>query len=514
MNKLTKKIYTVTILSIFLTGCLKPMVTKEDVVNNPIQTREEVLKMISESPMQGDGLTVINPKNVGAKRSVIEIEGDQKGVKFRDALWQDYPISLNVNVIPIRKFFHLLEKMTEINFVIGDEVTGNLSMRVKDVNWLEVFNMVLREKGLIHDVNASGNVITVHTHEVAVEQSKAYKAALESKIDVVNSLSGLETKTTAIFKLNYTKPDVLAKQLRDVISTLEAGGDASGVEQRATFVIDSRTNSLIVQASPSDIEWIKTTIDNLDQPTKQVMVEVFIVEASDGFEEKLGSSISLYQGPSNRNILGEATFSGNGGTPPTAPGGITTASSGGTLASNIISGATGGIIGLFAGNTADLRLELQAMEKERLVTIVSNPKLFIIDNETATITDGTDIPYQLAAQAGSTPTTSFVTAALQLEVTPSIIPDGNVYMDIKINKDSPLTGSNPPPISKKMLTTKLLIEDGGVAMIGGIIKGTKSTADSGIPFFKDLPGIGHFFKSRENTDSKDHLYIFIAPTVL
>jgi len=504
-------------LSIFLAGCLKPMLTKQDVVNNPIQTREDVLEMISESPMQGDGLTVINPKNAGLKRSVVEIQGDQKGVKFRDELWRDYPISLNVNKIPIRKFFHLLEKMTEINFVIGDEVVenaGTLSMRVKDVNWLEVFNMVLREKGLIHDVNASGNVITVHTHEQAIEQSKAYKAALESKIDVVNSLSALETKTTAIFKLNYTKPDVLAKQLRDVISTLEAGGDGSGVEQRATFVIDSRTNSLIVQASPSDVEWIKTTIDNLDQPTKQVMVEVFIVEASDGFEEKLGSSISLFRGPTDSHLLGEATFTGSGGTPPTAPGGITTASSGGTLASNIISGATGGIVGLFAGNTGDLRLELQAMEKERLVTIVSNPKLFIIDNETATITDGTDIPYQLAAQAGSTPTTQFVTAALQLEVTPSIIPDGNVYMDIKINKDSPGTGSNPPPISKKMLTTKLLIEDGGVAMIGGIIKGTKTTADSGVPFFKDLPGIGHLFKSRENKDSKDHLYIFIAPTVL
>ena len=215
-------------------------------------------------------------------------------MKFRDPKWKDYPISLNVNVIPIKTFFSLLEELTELNFVIGDEVTGDLSMRVKNVSWLEVFDMVLREKNLIHDVNESGTVITVHTHEFASQQSTSYEAALQSKIKVINSLSGLEAKTTAIFKLNYTKPDIVAKQLTNVIATLEAGGDESGVDKRATFVVDARTNSLIVQATPSDIQWIRTTIDSLDKPTKQVMVEVFIVEAGDTFQEALGSRVSLF----------------------------------------------------------------------------------------------------------------------------------------------------------------------------------------------------------------------------
>ena len=514
MNKLTKKLLLILLLPLFLVGCIESMVKKEDVVNNPASTREDVLEMIAESPTQEDGLSIVDPQNDGIKRQVTEIQGNQKGVKFVDPKWKNFPISLNVNVIPVKKFFALLEELTDLNFVIGDEVTGDLTMRVKNVNWIEVFDMVLREKNLIHDVNTSGTVVTVHTHEFARTQSESYEQALQSKIKVINSLSGLEAKTTAIFKLNYTKPDIVAKQLKDVIATLEAGGDESSVDQRATFVVDARTNSLIVQATPSDIKWIRTTIDSLDKPTKQVMVEVFIVEAGDTFQEALGSRVSMFHKGANNNDLERLSVTGSGGTPPTATGEITTAAAGGSIAANTIAGATGGVVGVFAGNTTDLRVELEAMQTENLVKIISNPKLFIIDNETASITDGTQIPYQNAAQAGATPTTQFIEAALKLQVTPSIIPDGNVYMDIQIDKNSPGTGSSPPPIATKTLQTKLLIQDGGVAMIGGIIKATTTTAKSGVPLFKDLPVVGNLFKSKTNSDIRDHLYIFIAPKVL
>ena len=164
MNKLTKKLLLILLLPLFLVGCIESMVKKEDVVNNPASTREDVLEMIAESPTQEDGLSIVDPQNDGIKRQVTEIQGNQKGVKFVDPKWKNFPISLNVNVIPVKKFFALLEELTDLNFVIGDEVTGDLTMRVKNVNWIEVFDMVLREKNLIHDVNVSGTVVTVHTH--------------------------------------------------------------------------------------------------------------------------------------------------------------------------------------------------------------------------------------------------------------------------------------------------------------------------------------------------------------
>ena len=130
MNKLTKKLIVLA-LPLLLVGCMDSMVKKEDVINDPAATRETVLEMIAESPAQEDGLSIVNPENSGIKRQITEIEGDQKGVKFIDTKWKDFPISLNVNVIPVKKFFTLLEELTEINFVIGDEVTGDLTMRVK-----------------------------------------------------------------------------------------------------------------------------------------------------------------------------------------------------------------------------------------------------------------------------------------------------------------------------------------------------------------------------------------------
>ena len=161
----------------------------------------------------------------------------------------------------------------------------------------------------------------------------------------------------------------------------------------------------------------------------------------------------------------------------------------------------------------DLRIELQAMQTENLIKIVSNPKLFIVDNEEAMIEDGVEVPYNTVAQAGSTPTTEFKTAALKLQVTPQIIDDGNIYLTVAVNKDTPGAG-NPPPIATKQLQTKLLIKDGGVALIGGITQTEATSSEDGIPFFKDLPGIGQFFKSNSNKNNKNTLYIFIAPEVI
>jgi len=226
--KLSNKNYWVIILTIFfLGGCIPSAVEKKDINNTAIETREEIIELQSNDPMDPSGLSLIDSDARKIERNIVEIEGNQKGVKFVDDSWQNYPVWLNLNVVPLRTFFSLLEEMTGLNFVIGDEVTGDLTLKLNNVNWIEVFEMVLREKNLIHDVNESGTVIIVHSHEFAGQQSSSYETALAAKIKVINSLSSLDTKSTAIFKLNYTKPDILSKQLTEVISTLEAGAEGS-----------------------------------------------------------------------------------------------------------------------------------------------------------------------------------------------------------------------------------------------------------------------------------------------
>ena len=501
------------ILTLFLSGCLTEFVEKEDIHQPADSVKEEVMDMRDDSS--------ITPEDYGSEddnektlepREVLKIAGRERGLKFDDPLWESYPITLNLNVVPIRTFFRVMADLTGHNFIVGDEVTGDISIDLRNVDWYEVMVMVLKEENLIHDVNPSGNVITVHTHEWVEKQSQSFDTALTAKIKVINSLATLETKTTAIYKINYAQPEILAEQLSDVVKSLAAGAESDSGDT-ASFVVDVRSNSLIVQATATDMLWIKETIESLDRPTKQVKVEVFIVEASDNFAAELGSRIGIF----NSDKIGNDTFTTAGtlgGATPTGLGEITTATTGGSVANNPIANPTGAIAGVISGSSFDLRVELQAMQEANLAKIVSNPKVFIVDNQEAIIEDGTEVPYNTVAQAGSTPTTEFKTAALTLKVTPQIIDDGNIYLDVSVNKDSVGTGSSPPPISTKQLKTKLLIKDGGVALIGGITETTKENAEGGVPFLKDLPGIGHLFKSKQNKNNKKTLYIFIAPEVI
>ena len=513
------------VISIFLlNGCLTEFVEKDDINKKSDDVKEEVMSMRDD--------TSITPEDYGseddsektlAPREILKIPGKERGLKFDDPSWESYPITLNLNVVPIRTFFKVLADLTGHNIIVGDEVNGDITIELKNVDWYEVMELVLKEENLIHDVNATGNVITVHTHEWVENQSASFDTALTAKIKVINSLASLETKTTAIYKINYAQPETLAKQLEDVVKSLAAGSESDGAAT-ASFVVDERSNSLIVQASVSDMIWIKETIDSLDRPTKQVKVEVFIVEASDAFAAELGSRVGIFNSTTaTTGVVGNigdalgassAAVAGTlGGTAPTAAGGITTATTAGSVANNPIADPKGAAALLFSGSSMDLRIELQAMQTEKLLKIVSNPKLFIVDNEEAIIEDGTEVPYNTVAQAGSTPTTQFKTAALTLKVTPQIIDDGNIYLDVAVNKDTPGTG-NPPAISTKQLRTKLLIKDGGVALIGGIKTTESQNSEDGIPFLKDLPFIGNLFKSNQNKNNTSTLYIFIAPEVI
>jgi len=515
LNKLA--IFLIT--SICLLGCIPSSVKKDDVDNTTKEVRDELIEIRKTQELDTSDVAKLDPESAQLpieRRITKEIQGGEIGVKFSDASWKDFNISLNLNVVPLRVFFEMMQDLTGINFMVGDEVKGNISLKLNNVSWIESLDLVMSSKNLISEVNEAGNVITINTQTFAATQSESLRKALSSKVSVLQAYSTLEAKVTSIIKLYYTKPDVLAKQLQDIISTLNSAGGEEGGGQaasaRASFVVDSRSNSIIVQATQSDMKWIKEAIENLDKPTRQVLIEVFIVEGFDNFEVALGSRLAGFDASSRK--FGNSTISGTGGGGATTAGGITTASTVGNIASNPIDNPLGAITAVFGGTTSTLRLELMAMQTEGLTKIVSNPKLFIVDNEEATIVDGEEVPYSTVAQAGATPTTEFKNASLQLTVKPSIVEDGNVYMDVQVNKDSAQDDTNPPRITTKELKTKLLIRDGGIALIGGINIINDSTIDDGVPLLKDIPGIGHFFKSKEDSKERKQLYIFLAPKVL
>ena len=192
----------------------------------------------------------------------------------------------------------------------------------------------------------------------------------------------------------------------------------------------------------------------------------------------------MYYGPNETNIASGGQFSAGGtiGGPSTTTSGVTTlgtvgTQSAGTMAENTISSATGSIGMILDASKIDLNLELQAMEADSISKVIANPKVFTLDNQTAKITQGVQIPYTSASSSGTQ--TQFKDAALTLEVTPSVIGDGNIILDISVNNDSvtDATTSNPP-ISKTAVNTKLLVANESIVIIGGIFQDTISDSTS------------------------------------
>ena len=490
-----------------LTGCNTPSVIKKEVAPNAINERQAVVKLKELNPPTIEDLRK-NDEAIGEvlafkSENILKLRGSDRGLKFIDANWKDFPVSINLNVVPIRVFFESLQRLSNVNFIVGDDVKGDVTINLKDVNWVEIYQMVLKSKNLFGEVNERGNIVSVHTPDFISEQGNSSEKALKARIATMKAYSSLEAKETSIIKLNFAKPEVVQQQLKDMTSNIDAitvGQTVATVaSSRAAFILDARTNSIIVHARPGDMEWIKSAIANLDKSTRQVLIDVFIVEATDDFEAQLGSRVGLAK-----------TGFKIGGTNATLSGNLAD----GYTSSTPAAAAVGSVGLLMATPSTTLKLELQAMQSESLIKIVSNPKLFIVDNESASITDGTEIPYTVVGTIGGTPTVSFKDAALKLQVKPTITGEGNIYIDLTVNKDTPLMSSTPPAISKKELKTKLLIKDGGVAMIGGINKSEASATENGVPFFSKIPVLGNLFKSKDDINKKTQLYIFLAPKVI
>jgi type IV pilus assembly protein PilQ len=506
---------------ILLSGCHAAPVVKKEVAPSAINEREAVVKLQNANPPTTDDLTK-NDGPVGEVRAfksenILKLRGSDRGLKFTDSNWKDFPVTINLNVVPVRVFFESLQRLTNVNFIVGDDVKGDVTINLRDVNWVEIYQIVLKNKNLIGEVNDNGNIVNIHTPDFISEQGASSEKALKARIATMKAYASLEAKETSIIKLNFAKPDVVQQQLKDMTSNIDAitvGQNTSSVaSSRASFILDARTNSIIVHARPGDMEWIKSAIANLDKPTRQVLIDVFIIEATDNFEAQLGSRIGLYK----RNTIGgtnAAVSGGMTGTTAMQPGDITLNNTTGSISNNPIASPVGGIALMMSTLSTDLRVELQAMQLESLIKIVSNPKLFIVDNELASITDGTEIPYTVVGTIGGSPTVSFKDAALKLQVRPTITGEGNIYIDLTVNKDTPLMTSSPPPISKKELKTKLLVKDGGVALIGGINKSEATATESGVPFFSKIPVLGNLFKSKDDINRKNQLYIFLAPRVI
>jgi len=383
----------------------------------------------------------------------------------------------------VRKIFQLLSEVSNKNFVLGDDVGGTISIKLVNVPWDQALDIILDTKGL--DKREEANI-------VIIKGKGKFKSQAEEELEIKKQLyKAIELKTET-FSINYADLGSLVGQFTALKS------------ERGTIVQDVRTNKVIVKDIPQAIEDMRKLKDQLDVPEKQVMIEARIVEATSTFTRSLGVNWGVHAtSPFGLINQLDTGFGGISSTVPPASG---------------VGTSAGGSLGISFGHLGpDVKLDmrLNAAASAGLIKIVSTPKVATINNKSAKITQGQQIPYQNSS-ANTGPVTQFVEAALSLEVTPHINANGTIGMKIDAKNDAPGTssGTGPPPINKKQATTEMLLRDGETTVIGGIYVDSDTESDDGVPFLMDIPFLGTLFKSNNKTKTKTELLIFITPRIL
>lgn len=486
---------------------------------------------------QGDNVRlIVTPKGLWEHNAyqsdnqfVLEVkrltEDPNKLVQGTRGGYKGEKLSLNFQNVDVRNVLSVIADFTNFNIITSETVTGSLTLRLKDVPWDQALDIILQAKGL--DMRKNGNVIWIAPRD---ELTAKEKLELESR----QQISELERTHSESFQLNYQKADVVYKFLSDKNQSL--------LSKQGRVIVDTRTNKLFITDTASRLDEIRQLIKEIDIPTKQVLIEARIVEASDTFQSSLGARLGFggigrstprvdTSGNPIKNADGSQAYYqnyiGSGGLASTGyqAGQISTVPDffknalGVNLPASSISGAQAGQFSFTLYNndfSKFLSMEISALEADGKGKVVSSPRVLTANQVEALIEQGVEIPYQQATSSGAT-SISFRKANLALKVKPQITPDGAIMMQLDINKDTPntliSTGSGIA-IDTKHVKTEALVENGGTVVIGGIYTREESTTISKIPFLGDLPYLGVFFRSKDTKDNKTELLIFITPKIV
>ena len=436
-------------------------------------------------------------------------------------------LSMEFQDVEIRSVLDILAQFTEMNIVASDSVAGNITLRLINVPWDQALDIILKSKNLGKREN--GNVILVApSTELAEQEARELEAQ-----QAVESYAPLRTE---YIRLSYAKAaDVLTLISQGSGSTGSSGtGNANSVDNntllsnRGTVTVDERTNTLIIKDVAESIENIHKLIGKIDIPVRQVMIEARIVSATDSFSKEIGVRWGILSNgaANNRNLLvggsnqtlwdlkdfDVETTTVNGQTvsypkydisrPDNLNVDLGVANPAGRIA-----------FGLLSMSDVMLDLELSALQADNRGEVISTPKILTADKQTAKVSSGTQIPYQEASASGAT-TTSFKEAALSLEATPNITPDGKIGLQLLITNGTPTIINNQVAIAEDSISTNVIVEDGQTVVLGGVFKNSKSNGVDKVPFLGDLPYIGRAFRKDVSNNEKQELLIFVTPKLI
>jgi type IV pilus assembly protein PilQ len=404
-------------------------------------------------------------------------------------------ISLDIQDAPLSKIFGIIAEISGYNIILSPQVQDQrVFIKLDNVPWDQALDVILRNYGLSKSVE--GTIVRIAPTSVIAQEEELIARAKEAKM----KSGDLETR---MYPVDFADLGTLQDLIEDMREEAGTGG-----ADRGSVSIDPRTNTLIITDVAQMHDEYEKVIRDLDTPTRQVSIEAKIVEVSRNFTQELGIQWGLLAQPTPQTQIGG--FQGETGffndTPflvnlPAAAG----AGAGGSVAFGYIA----------ANSLRALDIQLSAMESSGNGKIISNPKIITLDNEEASISQGQQIPYQSVSAEGTQ--TQFVSASLELDVTPHITPTGTIVMDISTKKneaDFANSVQGVPSINTNEAESRVLVNNGDTLVMGGILKSDFSNSQAYVPMLGRIPILGRLFRTERDTDNTSELLIFVTPRVI
>jgi len=460
------------------------------------------------------------------KRFTLEVsEKPAPGEGDQAIAYSGKTISLDFQNIPVRSALQQIANETNLNFVISDSVTGDMSLRLKDVPWDQALDTIMQTKGLAR--RQQGNVVWIAPAEEITNQERLV-------LEASRQVSELEPLVSDLIQINYAKAEDIAnllKSVRAIESSVQQSmfGSVSVAEvpteenrllsDRGSVTVDERTNALLIQDTAQKIREIRKLINELDRPVKQVLIETRIVEANEDFSRNIGVKLGL-TGINSNTDLGSMIGSGSLANTATVRNDGISSSGDGSLGVNLPAQGIGSVSPASyaftlakagAGWASLIDLEISALEAEGNGKIVANPRLLTADKQEAHIEQGQERIFTTNTLGEGTVVTK--KAVLGLTVTPQITPDDRVILDVFVTKDS-FVSPTEENINTLQVRTQVLLDNGETVVLGGIYEQQTSESVSKVPVLGDLPVLGPLFRTKGILDNRRELLIFLTPRII
>ena len=533
------RLFLVLTLSVLLVSCStsdRPKMAYDQTDKGAVQEIEsfnvkasaENFRKTSEQFNQ-DSNDILNKNKTDEKivRRISLTEGkaqEKKSLKLIDRnlkikKLEDTEVSLKLNNMNIRSALKLFAGLVQRNIIIGNEVNGEITIDFENIKWGSAVYAILDINGLIMTVDEDSGLLRVHTKEFFAELEKTKidntieennnLASLEIGGSVSNDGDSTEPMITEIFKVFYQSSTDLMESLGEIM------GEAEGF----TMVDDAKNNQILVTGTYAQLNQAENILNKIDLEKKQVMIEAYIVNATDGFNKNFSANIDALNAAATANGSDRITFTGID-TNPSDTTSITpvTDSNPEAISNTALSDAvkvSGGAFLLGNIGMTKIKAVITASVKDSNTETVSNPKLFAMDGETATLTQGTTLIKVIPASGDAAGSTVEIPQNLSITVKPEIVGENRVKIELTLANDAPGESSGDDVVTnEESLTSIVQINAGDVAVLGGVYKNTRENSETYVPFFSKIPLLGAFFKQTTDKDDKTQLLIFLSANVV